>query len=282
VIEPAPSGAVAVQVLPAEVVVAPGEEVAFRIRAVNARGREVAAPEGGWSLEGLAGIVEAGRFRPDPDRRFRAGTVHFKSGPLAARSRVRVVEGLPWFEDFESYATDQSPPHWIGAGGKFKVVEFEGGKVLLQPPREQGLQRSNAFLGRSDLANYTVQVDVCGSQVGRRRPDIGVMAAGYTLELQGTVQRLQMRSWAAELKRMGGEVPFAWEMDAWYTMKLRVEVAGGKAVVRGKVWKTGTPEPEGWTLTAEDPYPVQGGSPGLTGYAPAPIRYDNLRVWSNE
>ena len=272
---------VAIQVVPAEVLSEPGEKLTFRIRAVDARGREVLAPRGEWSLEGLSGKVEAGRFRADPDTPFQVGEVQFKAGKSTARARVRVIGRLPWSEDFESFGTDEIPPHWIGAAGKFKVAELDGNKVLVQPPRQRGLQRGYTFLGPSDWGNYTIQVDFRATQAKRRRPDVGVMAAGYTLDLQGNSQKLQIRSWTSTL-RMARELPFQWDMETWYTMRMRVEVEGGKAVVHGKVWKAGTPEPDAWTLTAEDPFPVEVGSPGLIGYAPAEIYYDNLKVWMNK
>ena len=60
-------------------------------------------------------------------------------------------------------------------------------------------------------------------------------------------------------------------------MKLRVETSGDKAMVRGKVWPKGEPEPAEWTIAAEDPHPIQQGAPGLYGYSPAELYYDNLR-----
>ena len=53
-------------------------------------------------------------------------------------------------------------------------------------------------------------------------------------------------------------------------------------MVRGKVWKRDDPEPSDWTVTAEDPVPVNQGSPGLVAYAPIDIFYDNVRVMENQ
>ncbi len=52
--------------------------------------------------------------------------------------------------------------------------------------------------------------------------------------------------------------------------------------MRGKAWKAADPEPEAWTIAVEDPLPIAGGSPGLVGYAPAPVYYDNVKVTVNE
>jgi outer membrane protein assembly factor BamB len=276
--KPVAGTAATLQVVPADVLTAPGGKVSLRVRAVDAKGRLVKAPKGTWSLDGLTGTVQGGNLVVDREMPFQTGAVVFKSGEQTAKARVRVVSGLPWEEDFESMEVGTTPSTWIGARGKFKVAELDGGKVLVQPPRERGLQRSFTYMGPPDWTDYTIQVDGRGTLAKRRRPDIGTIAAGYTLDLQGNAQKLQIRSWAAEL-RMAEEVDFEWEMDTWYTLKLSVDHEGDKAIVRGKAWKTGDPEPEAWTLTVEDPYPVRGGGPGLIGYAPAEVYYDNLKVW---
>jgi hypothetical protein len=194
---------------------------------------------------------------------------------------VRVVAGLPWSENFESMEDGKSPSHWIGAAGKFVVAERDGGKVLRKAPRERGLNRSALYMGPSSLSNYTIQADVLATKEGRRRADVGLIAGGYTLDLMGAHQKLQIRSWAAEL-RMAEEMPFEWETDTWYRMKLMVENGPEKAVIRGKVWPRDEPEPAAWTMTAEDPLPIQGGSPGLVAYTPVDAFYDNLLVMVNE
>ena len=77
---------------------------------------------------------------------------------------------------------------------------------------------------------------------------------------------------------MAQAVDFPWEMGVWYKMKFEVRVKDGRGLVRGKVWKRGESEPGEWTVSAEDPYPVESGSPGLTGYSPAEVFYDNIKV----
>jgi len=96
--------------------------------------------------------------------------------------------------------------------------------------------------------------------------------------MQGRHQRLQIRSWASDL-RMAKTIDFSWDTDIWYTMKMKVEVIDGKAVIRGKVWPAAAAEPADWTITAEDPLPNREGSPGIYGYSATEIYYDNLKVW---
>lgn len=279
--KPGKGQAAALLVVPAEVILRPNETARFSVRAIDAAGNPVAVPEGSWSLKGLSGAVTDGIYKPAGDGGSRGGTVTFAAGELSGTARLRVIEDLPWRDGFDSYEADSVPITWIQARGNFKVGELEGEPVLVQPAPGRGVQRRNTMFGLSDWNNYSIQIDFYGTPFRRRRPDVGVVAAGYTLDLQGVKQQLEIRSWAAEL-RMARQVPFAWEMETWYTMKLSVTADEEKAVVRGKVWKRGDAEPEDWTLTVEDPFPVTAGSAGIVGYAPAPVYYDNLMIWKNE
>ncbi|NJL29812.1 MAG: serine/threonine protein kinase, partial [Thermoanaerobaculia bacterium] len=177
-----------------------------------------------------------------------------------------------------------SPPR-DGVGRTGKVVELEGSKVLqfFDPPT--GLPRATAFMGPDFYSNYTIQADLRGSRKGRKLSDLGLVNGGYTLDLQGAHQRLQLSSWISEL-RMAQQVAFAWEPDTWYTMKLRVEVVddgkgGRKGSIRGKVWKRGDAEPAEWTLSAEDPLPIDHGTPGVYAFSPVDGFVDNLLVTPN-
>jgi hypothetical protein len=77
------------------------------------------------------------------------------------------------------------------------------------------------------------------------------------------------------------EIDFPWEPEIWYHMKLRVAEEGEKAFVHGKVWKRGEEEPSDWSIAAEDPLPIDRGSPGLSAYSPTPVYFDNLKVTEN-
>ena len=108
---------------------------------------------------------------------------------------------------------------------------------------------------------------------------MGLINAGYILDLMGGHKRLEIRDW--EERRLHQTIDFPVEPDVWYTMQMRVEVVSGKAHIRGKVWKTGTPEPEVWTIEVDDMLPIREGSPGLYGYSAADIFYDNIKVMVN-
>ena len=293
--------AVAILLAPAESVTA-GEAVQLRVIGFDANGKRAAAIDNvEWTLAGLTGTLQNGLFTPDKSAGAQAGSIAAQAGEMKAAARVRVIPALPWEEDFETIELEKSPSHWIGSTGKFFVREGPavsnsvgavsnraGTKVLVKTPVQRGLNRSNVYIGPSTMKDYTIQVDLMGTKTKRRLPDMGLIANRYTLDMQGRHQRLQIRSWASDL-RMAKTIDFPWETDVWYTMKMQVEVVEdrkslpvampAKAIIRGKVWRTGEPEPEDWTLIAEDPRPNREGSPGIYGYSPTEIYYDNLKVW---
>ena len=143
------------------------------------------------------------------------------------------------------------------------------------------IHRHITFLGSHENSAYTIEADLMGSRDGRKLADVGLINSGYTLDLMGNHQRLEIRSWASAL-RMVERVDFAWEPDVWYRMKLRVDAAADRAIIRGKVWPKGTDEPADWQITAEDPLPIRQGSPGLYGYSPTPVYFDNVKVTDND
>ncbi|MDE0503476.1 MAG: serine/threonine protein kinase, partial [Candidatus Poribacteria bacterium] len=121
-----------------------------------------------------------------------AGTVSVKVGEVSDTARVRVIPELPWHEDFESIEEGKHPPHWVRASGRYRVREMDGNKVLVKPPARRGLHRSNVYIGRPNMSDYTVQVDLMGTKPKRNLPDMGLIANRYTLEMQGNHQRLQV------------------------------------------------------------------------------------------
>jgi hypothetical protein len=98
----------------------------------------------------------------------------------------------------------------------------------------------------------------------------------------GAHHQAEIMTWYPQ-KRMASSVPFTWEADKWYTMKLRSSVENGQAVLRARIWPRGETEPAEWTVEATDPVPNRNGSPGLRADATnAEIFYDNIKVYPNE
>ena len=256
-----------------------GEPVKLTVVGYDENGKQTSAiGPVQWSLNGLMGSLQENIFTPNLSHGAQAGTVSIQSGELKAEARIRVIPPLPWTQDFENVELDNVPTHWISAKGKYFVKEKDGNKVLVKTPVQRGLDKSNVYIGPPTMNDYQIQVDVMGTRDKRRVPDMGLIANRYTLDMQGRQQRLQIRSWASDL-RMAKTIPFSWETDVWYTMKMKVEINNDKALIYGKVWRTGEDEPEEWTIKTEDPLPNREGSPGIYAYSVSEIYYDNLKVW---
>lgn len=276
--ESAPSGAKPTSILaiPAEATIQQGEVLPLRAEAYDEKGRLIGNADAEWSLNGLDGEIKNNQFVPS--RAGQGGWITAKLGELTRQTWVRVVPAVPWTEDFENIEVGTNPLHWVWGGRGFAVEEKDGNKVLAKPPAARGLDRSNLYVAPYKLSGYTIQADLMGTQNKRRRPDMGLIAHRYILDLQGIHQRLEVRSWSSDL-RMAKRIDFSWDMGVWYTMKMKVDIEGGKAIIRGKVWKKGDPEPDAWSIKVEDPLPIEEGSPALYGYSPATIYYDNVKLW---
>jgi hypothetical protein len=78
-------------------------------------------------------------------------------------------------------------------------------------------------------------------------------------------------------------VPFKWDADKWYHLKLRVEnMPDGKVRVQGKAWPTGDAEPAQWTIEKIDPIGNHQGAPGLFIDAEFGASVDNLKLAANK
>ena len=72
--------------------------------------------------------------------------------------------------------------------------------------------------------------EALGTLTKRRRPDVGLVAGRYTLEMQGNHQRLQISDW--EEVPYHAVIDFSWDPDTWYTMKMRVDLEADRAIIR--------------------------------------------------
>lgn len=316
----------ALRVYPADTVTHPGGEVKFTAVFLDANGREVPAPADTkveWSLpappppaappgartaspapaaapasppplkaevkaDGATATVTVEKTPPGQQ-----GVVLAKAGKLTARARVRVAPVLPYKNDFEKVPVGAVPGGWVNTAGKYAVVDLNGNKVLSKvntnpaPP----VARANGYVTLPTAKDYVIQCDVMGTEVSQKLPDIGIVNARYTLLLDGKKdpetgkQSLRLVSWEAR-PRVNDAVSFPWEPDTWYTVKLAVEPKGTAAVVRGKAWKKGEPEPDKWAIEFEDPNPNREGAAAVYGYISnigdntpgSNIYYDNLSI----
>lgn len=273
-----------VQVVPTELVLKPGDKVSFRARLFDARGvfiREEKSAE--WSLDKLKGSVAAGQYTTAADMTAQAGQVKATFGGVTGAANVRVIPPLPWAEGFDAVEPTKFPEYWVGMMLKYQVRDMEGNRVLVKTTEGSSLlSRARAYLGPSDMHDYTIEMDVRATERRRTMGDAGVIAQRYALVLYGNSQKLHLEPWQPEVARTV-TVPFEWKKDAWYRMKLRVEnLPDGKVRARGKVWPAGSPEPEAWLVERVDPIGNRQGSPGVFGNALAEVYFDNLKVYANQ
>ena len=290
----APAGsnpAATLLVTPTELTIKPGEAVALSISAFDAQGRPTAnSGQAAWTLEGLKGTLDNGRFTADKAAGAQAGTVKATVGTISGASRIRVIPDLPWTFDFES-SGETPPAHWINATGKFAVRAIDGNKVLVKLAENPFAfaKRTRPFFGPPDYGNYTIEADVRSMERRRQMGDVGIVAQRYELVLFGNHQRLELQPWQPETERTV-KVEYKWKPDTWYTMKLEVQSLDANRVrVRGKVWPKGESEPAAWTVERVDPIGSHNGSAGIYADAmnSAPqggseMYYDNIKVYRNK
>jgi len=280
----------AVLVTPTELILKPGESIALTAKAFDANGAAVTLPgPATWTLENIKGTVTEGKFTADAAAGAQAGVVKAALGTIVGGARIRVIPDLPWSFDFED-GSAVPPPQWANATGKFAVRDLDGSKVLVKLAENDFAfaKRCRPFFGSTDLTNYTIEADIRAMERRRQMGDIGVVAQRYELVMFGNHQELHLQPWQPETARTV-KVPFKFDKDVWYTMKLEVQALQGNNVrARGKVWVKGQPEPAAWTIERVDPIGSHKGSAGL--YADAPSRvgggselyYDNIKVYKNK
>lgn len=289
------------QVAPCEALLQPGESQQFTIRLFNSKGQFLSSGKATYTLAGPGAISPEGRYSADASAGHVATIVTAKAGELTGTARIRCIPPLPWKFDFNSIplAEVENPVTkvksiegepavtWVGVRHRHKVREINGEKVMVKITTIPRGTRSQGWMGPWNMTDYTIQADLRGSAVkteqGIKLPDMGLINMRYTLDLMGDSQKLQLRSWTSQIKtRFSKDVPFAWKADTWYTLKFTAQAVDGKAVLKGKVWQRGQPEPSDWQIEAADETPNAVGAPGLFGNASvAEIQIDNILVTPN-
>jgi hypothetical protein len=284
-------------------------------RFVKESAAEFAATAGGVSKEGVytapatghaAALVTAKVGSLEGKARIRSmpplpWTFNFDDIPLAADPKTGVVKGEP-------------PLPWIGMRYRHVVREVDGSKCLVKITTIPKGTRSQGWIGPIGLHDYAIRADVRAQETGvekpgspasdtpqsaatdadafarkfgnpaalekARMPDMGLVAQRYTLDLMGASQQLQLRSWPPQVATYFSKtIPFAWEAGRWYTMKLEARTKDGAAVLRGKVWPRGEPEPAAWTIEGVHESGNLQGSPGFFGNSKdSEIYIDNVSV----
>jgi hypothetical protein len=263
---------------PTEVLLQPGQKLQLTVHGYNAAGQLV-GPVKNAAITAEGGGTVSGSVYTAPATGVAGVTLTAKAGEMSAKSRLRVVPQLPWKFDF---ADEKVPPVWIGADYRHKPAPLDGEKGLVKVSTIPKGTRSQAWMGWTDLHDYTIQADFKATEKGGRLPDMGLINQRYTLDLQGA-SRLEIRSWTARRElRFAKTIDFTWKANTWYTMKFQSQTAPTGVTLRGKVWPRGEKEPAAWQIEATDATPNLNGSPGLFGNATdAEFFIDNVSVSAN-
>lgn len=272
-----------IQLRPFETVVESGSKTTFTVHAFDSNGRangvfpasnlEFSDSLKGFSADGSSAIA------PNVEAHL-AGTVTQSIGDRTATARIRMFSPAKvWKWDFTGYKGLRVPPTWIRAHIKLKPFDVDGNDVLKVSggTMAKGRPSHQIGLGVPEMKNYEIQADVMLKEQKRRLPGIGLSNNRYNLIMIGNTGILAIQSWAPH-KRMAKEIKFRSDPDVWYTMKMKVDVVDGAAVIKGKVWKRDEAEPAEWTIETTDPHPNENGSPGLYYYALADCYFDNVIV----
>jgi outer membrane protein assembly factor BamB len=222
---------------------------------------------------------------------------------------------IPLAKDPKTGAMKGEPPlPWIGMRYRHVVREVDGSKCLVKVTTIPKGTRSQGWIGPIGLHDYSIRAEFRAQETGvgkpgdpaaasaksadsdadafqkafgnpaalekARMPDMGLIAQRYTLDLMGAAQQLQLRSWPPQVATYFSKtIPFSWEAGRWYVMKLEARTSGPSAVLRGKVWPRGEPEPEAWTIEATHAAGNLQGSPGFFGNSKdSEIYIDNVSV----
>src|SRR5690606_39882635 len=139
------------------------------------------------------GEVKDGVFIAKGDKSSQVAIITAKVGDLTGTAKARVIPPLPWTFDFED---GKVPPTWIGASYRHQPTEFQGDKVLVKISTIPKGTRSQAWMGWTNLHDYTVQADFYPTESNGKVPSMGLIAQRYTLDMTNK-QELQIRSWTS-------------------------------------------------------------------------------------
>jgi outer membrane protein assembly factor BamB len=270
-----------IQIVPAEVLLGPGDKQKFQVKLFNARGQFLKDSPAEFTLTGPGAISKEGDFTAAKGDAHTTTAVSAKVGELVGKARLRTIPPLPWKFDFEGLK--DPPATWVGARHRHVIRKVDGSDAMVKITTIPKGTRSRLSMGQSDLHDYTIQGDFKAGKLNDKVPDLGVIAQGYTFFVEAAANRMQIQSWQSHDKRSNVTQKFTLEPEVWYTLKLRAENSAGKAILRAKIWKRDGKEPADWTLELVDAQPNTVGSPGLYGDATnAEIYIDNILVTQNE
>ncbi len=297
------------QVVPADVLITPGETKAFRYRVMDQFGAPMGKLQAADDLAFEPFIPPTAKVRTQMDAAFNSdgklvakADAEISAGAFKAThddglvgfTRGRLLPQTPIREDFEEFELTETNPDmnkkfsypplpWIGARFKWEIQEKDGNNVLVKTLDNVLFQRALTFIGHPDTSDYTIQADVMTDGDRRMKSNVGVICQRYIIALIGNKRTLEVSS---NYNRIVESVPYSWKEDEWHTVKAHVEVKpDGSGLVQAKAWPQGTAEPDEWMIEVPHKNANQEGVPGIFGFSPQSrysVYVDNVMVTSNQ
>lgn len=299
------------QVVPYDVLIAPGESKQFQVRSLDQFGNVHPAskyePVSNLKFEKFIPPTAKVKAKLDADFNSKGELAAQKNAVYSAGAfkatdkdglngfvKGRLVSRYPIIEDFESFDLTVDHPQeqgikfaypplpWIGARFKWEIRQVDGSNVLAKTLDRVLFQRATTYIGHPNSSNYTAQVDIMTDGNRRTKSSAGVINQRYLIALIGNKQQLEISS---NYNRIQEAVPFRWKENVWYTLKSRVDVAeDGSGIIRGKAWKRGDAEPDAWTIEVHHKKAHKEGVPGIYGFSPQSrfrVYVDNISITAN-
>ena len=293
------------QVVPAEFSIKSGSALPFKVYSLNKNGKRIEEVKEGLTWEKwipptakVQSVVDAeitsnGVLVASKDAKLSAGALRVSNGKLFGITRGRVLQDLPYSENFETGFTlsqkssDQisfsyAPLSWLGARMRWQIQNLNGNMVAGNTLDRVLFQRAINFVGHKDMANYTAQAEVMTDGDRRIKSNIGLINQRYIFALIGNSQKLEVVS---NYDRFRHSVPFSFKTNTWYHLKTRVDILkDGTGMIRAKAWLKGEAEPSDWTLETSHINPHLHGAPGVYAMSPQSkkkVYFDNLLISYN-
>jgi outer membrane protein assembly factor BamB len=295
----------ALQIVPAEFALIPGQSQAFKVWGLDATGRRVKDVTAAAAFAkfipptalvksevdaDLAGnVVKAG-----PAAKLSAGAIQAKWNNVAGVTRGRVIATYGHNEDFSSLPLGQKdkdgtevgfpPLPWLGARVKWHIFAQDGNKFAGNRLDSLLFMRTMNFIGGPDMKNYTFAADVMTDGNRRVMSNVGLVNQRYLFNMAANNRILEVSS---THERFAASVPFEATANTWYRLKTRVDrdPTGPGGFVRAKLWPHGEPEPAKWTLEVRQENLHQHGAPAVYAFSPQSMKrvfIDNLSITANE
>ena len=295
----------ALQVVPAEFALYPGQSQAFKVWGLDATGRRVREVTGEATIakfipptaqvrSEVDGELTGAVVRTRPTAKLSAGSFQAKWNNLAATARGRVIATYGHREDFSALPLGQKnnegtdvgfpPLAWLGARVKWHIFEKGGDKFAGNRLDSLLFMRTMNFIGGPDMKNYTFEADVMTDGTRRIMSNVGVVNQRYLFNMAANNRILEVSS---THERFAASVPFEAKPNTWYHLKTRVDrdQTGPGGFVRAKLWLRGEPEPAKWTLEVRQENIHQHGAPAVYAFSPQSqkrVFIDNLAITANE